>query len=83
VPIITTIPRNLRIKFISVEEESQAEFTGQIYLNFKRILLPEGSLGTTLSQEVKVYYLSPIFLQNISPGQIPVIPAKVNSTTGT
>jgi hypothetical protein len=34
-------------------------------------------------QGVKVYYLSPIYLQNISPGQIPVIPAKVNSTTGT
>lgn len=27
--------------------------------------------------------MSPIFFQNISPGQIPVIPAKVRAATGT
>ena len=31
----------------------------------------------------EAYHLSPTFSQNISPGQIPVTPAKVNAITGT
>jgi hypothetical protein len=41
------------------------------------------SFGMFCSGSKKVYYLRPIFFQNISPGQIPVIPAKVNKITGT
>ena len=36
-----------------------------------------------LNFDATIGYLRPTFFQNISPGQIPVIPAKVSAITGT